>query len=219
MNSKFNKNIRSYGRINGRGKKIDIPENDQSYFLNNTNISKFISKNTCNNINIEVGFGMGDRLYNHAQNLNNDLFIGFEPYITGINSLFKKIKKYNINNIKLYKDDFREAIEYIPKESISEVAILFPDPWPKKAHHKRRLVSINLLKDIYFLIKNDGKIIISTDSEDYAKHINQCTITMKHIFNTVYKINLNPIGWIETKYYKKAIAAKSNIHFFYLHKI
>ena len=124
------------------------------------------SKNFLNlkkKIILEIGFGDGKNLINSAKQNPDTLYVGADPFLNTTVKCIKQILENNINNIKIWPDDVRKIIKFFPSKSISEVKLLFPDPWPKLKHQNRRLVQANFLNSIYEILKIKGTITIGTD--------------------------------------------------------
>ena len=149
---------------------------------------------------IEIGFGNGDYIATQAIENPHIHFIGAEVYPKGISSLAKKIEQLKLKNISIYPQDVRFLFLDMPNSLISRIIILFPDPWPKKRHHKRRLMGTQFLQ----MIKNKftDKLLIATDSSDYAKYIVEVAKQTNYSTQTVEDIS-TIIGSIKTKYQEK----------------
>lgn len=121
---------------------------------------------------LEIGSGMGNATAQIAdQNRDND-YLAVEVHRPGIGSLIRRIEEDKLSNIRLISHDIVDILKYqLPENSIDCVYIFFPDPWPKKKHHKRRLISASLLPLIKQVLKNHGRLFIATDWEDYAEQI------------------------------------------------
>src|SRR5690606_35153253 len=99
------------------------------------------------------------------------IFIGCEPYINGVANLLKLIKDANLQNILIWPDDGRILLQHMPANILDRIYLLFPDPWPKKKHHKKRIVNQNWLNLCASKLKSTGDLAIATDHADYAKWI------------------------------------------------
>jgi tRNA (guanine-N7-)-methyltransferase len=118
---------------------------------------------------LEIGFGGGEHLVHQAK-LNPDIgFIGCEPYQNGVAKLMGKLSADPRKNIKLYDGDVRNIFDVLAKNSISKVFLLYPDPWPKKRHHRRRFVTQEFLAPLYETMKPGSILRIATDIEDYVR--------------------------------------------------
>lgn len=167
--------IRSYilrqGRITAAQTKA-IQENFQKHaviFENKlTNFSNLF-KNKNSELILEIGFGMGASTAEIAKSNLNKNYIAIEVHSPGVGNLLKLIQESDIPNLKIIQHDAVEVLnEMIKNDSLDGIHIFFPDPWPKKRHHKRRLIQSNLLKLIAQKIKKSGYLHIATDWEDYA---------------------------------------------------
>lgn len=121
---------------------------------------------------LEIGFGMGQSLLSMAQNNPDYNFIGIEVHRPGIGSVLAAMEENKISNIRIYNEDAIEVLKQsVADESLSYIFILFPDPWPKSRHHKRRLVQISFINLLKQKLKPGGQLHLATDWEDYAKHM------------------------------------------------
>jgi len=118
---------------------------------------------------LEIGFGGGEHLVHQAK-LNPDIgFIGCEPYQNGVAKLMGKLSANPRKNIKVYDGDVRNMFDVLAKNSISKVFLLYPDPWPKKRHHRRRFVTQEFLAPLYETMQPGSILRIATDIEDYVR--------------------------------------------------
>ena len=118
----------------------------------------------------EIGFGMGDSLATMAQNEPDKNFIGIEVHPPGVANLLKLIEINNISNLRVYNADVMEVLaQCIGLKEIDRVQIYFPDPWPKKRHHKRRLIQPDFLELLKPRMKSSALLHVATDWEDYAE--------------------------------------------------
>jgi tRNA (guanine-N7-)-methyltransferase len=121
---------------------------------------------------LEIGFGMGQSLSIQAKSHPENHYLGIEVHQPGVGSLLQQIQKENISNIKIFCADAIDVLQNaIPDYSLSKIQIFFPDPWPKKKHHKRRLIQEDFLKLLHLKLKSQGILHIATDWENYAEHI------------------------------------------------
>jgi tRNA (guanine-N7-)-methyltransferase len=123
---------------------------------------------------LEIGFGNGETLVQQASE-NPDLdFIGIEVHEPGVGHCLLKAHDAGVTNLKLIKHDAIEVLEHqIPPLSLQRINIYFPDPWPKKRHHKRRLLQPSFLALLYDRLEADGTLHIATDWANYAEHIDE----------------------------------------------
>jgi tRNA (guanine-N7-)-methyltransferase len=116
---------------------------------------------------LEVGFGGGEHLALQAQAHPEVGLIGCEVFENGIVKLLTRIARCHLDNVRIFADDARLLITGLPRASIDRVFILFPDPWPKRRHSKRRLVSKNILDSLAEIIADNGELRLATDDRDY----------------------------------------------------
>ena len=185
-----------FGRVKSR-KISKTKENNFKYFLKKNDINKL---NLKKKVLLEIGIGMGENLiYLSKKNVKKNI-IGVDPFKNGMLNVSDYCIKNNIRNIYLYPFVFQKFINKFKKLRFNIIYILFPDPWPKKRHHKRRIVNELFLKKILKILKKNGKVYFSTDNHQYFEYVK--TILKK---NTKIKIKqINKIVTIKTKYYLKA---------------
>jgi tRNA (guanine-N7-)-methyltransferase len=109
---------------------------------------------------LEVGFGAGEHLLWQAQAHPQIGMIGAEPYISGI-------ENEDVRNIRIHEDDARDIIEALPDASLGRAFILFPDPWPKTRHHKRRFIQMEMLDQLARTLKPGAELRFATDDRSY----------------------------------------------------
>lgn len=118
---------------------------------------------------LEIGFGSGQSLLAMAKNHPEQDFVGIETHRPGIGSLILGMQLEQVSNIRIYYADAVEVLDQcIPNESLDIVQIFFPDPWPKRRHHKRRLIQPPFVSLVTSKLKKAGTLHLATDWEDYA---------------------------------------------------
>ncbi len=117
---------------------------------------------------LEIGFGGGEHLAGQAAKRPDVLFLGAEPFLNGAASALRHLSERNLANVRLLVGDARLLINALPKASLSQVFILFPDPWPKARHHKRRLVQDDVVQELARAMRPGGRLRFATDWADYA---------------------------------------------------
>ncbi len=121
---------------------------------------------------LEIGFGMGESTAAIAQAHPEFDYLGIEVHTPGVGSLLKEIRERNLQNVRIIQHDAVEVLEHmIPDASLSGVHIFFPDPWPKKRHHKRRLIQTPLVSLLCRKLLPGGYFHAATDWVEYAGHI------------------------------------------------
>ena len=179
---------------------VDVTDNLERQFLN---LRKYTNNKP---LWLEIGFGSGEHLLNQAQ-LNPDvIFFGCEPYINGVASLLAKIKEKRVNNIFIYPGDVRNLFDVLPSNSIDRVFLLYPDPWPKKRHNRRRFVNPEYLIPLCRVMKIAAQFRIATDVKEYCSHAFQEVLKLDFILKEQNKNDFSfPWeGWSPTRYEKKA---------------
>ena len=122
-------------------------------------------------VHLEIGFGGGENLVTEATAHPQVGFIGCEPFVNGMAKILASIAAGAIDNIRLYAGDAVELLAWLPDASLDEVALLYPDPWPKRRHWKRRLLSEGTLAELARVMAPGGELRIDTDIADYAAWI------------------------------------------------
>ena len=121
---------------------------------------------------LEIGFGMGETTAAIAEARSTDNFVGIEVHGPGVGSLLKRIDEQTLRNVRVVRHDAVEVVaSMIPRASLAGVHIFFPDPWPKKRHHKRRLLQPGFVHELALRLAPGGYLHIATDWEDYALEI------------------------------------------------
>lgn len=118
---------------------------------------------------LEIGFGGGENLVREALAAPDTGFIGCEPFINGMASALAAIDAHGLKNIRLYHGDAIELLDWLPAASIGQVDLLYPDPWPKKRHHKRRFVSNDSVARLARVVAGNGVFRFATDIDHYAE--------------------------------------------------
>lgn len=121
---------------------------------------------------LEIGFGDGETLVQLAAENPEKNYLGIEVHEPGVGHCLLKARDAGIDNLRLLMHDAIEVLNHqIPPESLSRVNLYFPDPWPKKRHHKRRIVQDTFLNAIADRLSEGGTLHVATDWADYAEHI------------------------------------------------
>ena len=117
---------------------------------------------------LEIGFGGGEHLASEAMSNPDVGFIGCEPFVNGVAKLIASIDQLETKNVRIYDQEVIDLIEALPDASIEQVSILYPDPWPKLRHKKRRLISSDFLIKLARVMKPGSELRFATDIDDYA---------------------------------------------------
>ncbi len=204
-NSQNNRLIRSFGRIKSRKlsdhKNFLLENLFSAYELKKPNPS---SLKNC----LEIGFGFGDFTFEKAQKNPDTFFFGSEPHLNGVVNLLAKLEKEPLPNLKISTTDVRLLLEKFPEKFFDQIFILFPDPWPKFKHFKRRLISAEFLDEVLSpKMKSGAKLTIATDHDSYKTWIlSEISNSKKFSWDAVSKKDwqIFPEDWVVTKYQKKA---------------
>lgn len=156
---------------------------------------------------LEVGFGGGEHLVHQAATNPDVGIIGAEPYINGVAMLLGKIRRAGVDNLAIHPGDARDLMDVLPKASIARAFLLYPDPWPKKRHHRRRFVTQEHLEPLAQVLKPGAIFRVATDIPDYVRQ------TLEEVPKAGFEWLAEkpadwrePWGdWISTRYEQKAL--------------
>jgi tRNA (guanine-N7-)-methyltransferase len=117
---------------------------------------------------LEIGFGGGEHLAAQAAGRPDVLFVGAEPFQNGVASALRHIDEQKLSNVRLHDGDARELLARLPDASVDRIFILFPDPWPKARHHKRRLIQAESVAELARVLRPGGRLRFASDWADYV---------------------------------------------------
>ncbi|MBI1195088.1 MAG: tRNA (guanosine(46)-N7)-methyltransferase TrmB [Gammaproteobacteria bacterium] len=141
----------------------------------------------------EIGIGMGDVLVDLATKNPDQDFIGIDVYRPGIGRVLGRLAENGIENVRVFCGDAVTVLErVIPAESLDHVYLLYPDPWPKKRHHKRRLLQTGFARLIASRLRPEGLFHLATDWEHYALHMRTVLDAMPEFTNASGRGNFAP---------------------------
>lgn len=121
---------------------------------------------------LEIGFGMGETTEKIAIARHAENFLGVEVFNAGVGAMLKRIEQSDLKNVRIIQHDAVDVVNHmIPLESLDGIHIYFPDPWPKKRHHKRRLIQGPFVHLLAHRLKKGGYIHCATDWENYAEQM------------------------------------------------
>ena len=152
---------------------------------------------------LEIGFGGGEHLAHQAA-LHADIgFIGAEPFINGVAKLLALVEEKGLSNVRIHDGDARDLLEALPNSSFERVYLLYPDPWPKARHNKRRFVGAGTLAHFHRILQPDGLFLFASDIEDYVAW------TREHVAaHGGFREEGDPAqpfeNWVQTRYEAKA---------------
>lgn len=156
---------------------------------------------------LEIGFGGGEHLVHQAQANADTGFIGCEPYVNGVAMCLGKLRRTDVSNVRLHPGDARDLFDVLPAQSVSKAFLLYPDPWPKARHHRRRFVTPEHLDPLHRVLKPGAEFRVATDIPDYVRQ------TMEEVPKAGFEWLAEgpadwraPWGdWLSTRYEKKAL--------------
>ena len=117
---------------------------------------------------LEIGFGGGEHMAAQSARRADVLMLGAEPFQNGAASALRYIDETGLTNVRLHIGDARDLLAALPDASLDRVFILFPDPWPKTRHHKRRLIQTELVAELARVMKRGAGLRFASDWEDYV---------------------------------------------------
>lgn len=213
--------IQSYGRKRARGLSgaqkasletlydlygVSVPESE-------TNPNNFFTTDYAQ-VYCEIGFGNGEHLIQNAKNHPGVAFIGCEPFENGVAATLAKIQEQKLSNVRIYKGDARILLDKIADNSFDCFYVLFPDPWHKKRHHKRRLLSEDFIKTLQCKAKSGGQLVVATDCEDYMQQVQE-TLKRLHLSHEddLNILRKKPDWFLNTKYESKAISQNRSCYY------
>jgi tRNA (guanine-N7-)-methyltransferase len=118
---------------------------------------------------IEIGFGGGEHMAAQAQRHPDALILGAEPFVNGVASALRHLEEGGIGNVRLWQGDARDMLARVEDASVERIFIMFPDPWPKARHNKRRLVQAPFVAELARVLAPGGRLRFATDWADYAQ--------------------------------------------------
>jgi tRNA (guanine-N7-)-methyltransferase len=152
---------------------------------------------------LEVGFGGGEHMVHMAARYPQANLIGCEPFVNGVAMLLGKIRAAGVENLRIHPGDVRDLFDVLPPASLEMCFLNYPDPWPKKRHHRRRFVTPEHLAPLARAMKPGAEFRIATDIPDYVRQARE----------EVPGAGFDPVGdsalawgdWVTTRYEQKAL--------------
>jgi tRNA (guanine-N7-)-methyltransferase len=170
---------------------------------------------------LEIGFGAGEHLIWQARNHPRIGLIGCEPFEDGAVKVLGAIEGDRVDNIRLHPEDARPLLRWLPGASVARAFVLFPDPWPKKRHQKRRLVSAATLAELARVMRPGAELRLATDVADYAHWMLLAVRDApdwRWLAARPGDWGERPADWPPTRYEQKALAAGRRCYFFRLRR-
>ncbi|MEZ5777308.1 MAG: tRNA (guanine(46)-N(7))-methyltransferase TrmB [Paracoccaceae bacterium] len=152
---------------------------------------------------LEIGFGGGEHLVHMAARYPNVGIIGCEPFINGVAMLLGKIREAGVTNLAVHPGDARDLMEVLPEGSVAKAFLNYPDPWPKRRHHRRRFVTPEHLGPLARAMRKGAEFRLATDIPDYVRQT--LAEVPKAGFELVAQGPTPWDDWLSTRYEKKAL--------------
>jgi tRNA (guanine-N7-)-methyltransferase len=164
---------------------------------------------------LEIGFGGGEHMVHQAAANPDVTILGCEPFINGVAMLLGKIDAAGVTNVQVYPGDVRDLFEVLPDASVARAFLLYPDPWPKTRHHRRRFVTPQYLEPLARVLVPGAKFRVATDIPDYVRQ------TMAQVpragFDCLTPAPADRVtpweDWISTRYELKALRERRRPHY------
>lgn len=168
---------------------------------------------------LEIGFGNGEHLKALMERHPDRFYIGAEPFVNGMSAFLRSIRDMPHGNIRVWMDDAIILVDAMPDEYLDDIYVLNPDPWPKKRHHKRRIISHENLSRFARVLKPGGALIMATDVSDLADWMVTQASNHPAFAWTAERADdwrIAPPDWVKTRYEEKGEKAgrKQNYLFF-----
>ena len=236
---------RRHGRPMGKTRRFTVDELlpkvkiDQSLLHEQQSVSPAEIFGNDNPVWLEIGFGSGEHLHGLMKVHQQVNFLGCEPFVNGMSCFLKSLyglepdenepdtdisKSLEHHNVKVIMDDAFFLVNSLQDDSVDRIYVLNPDPWPKKRHHKRRIINPSNLDKLGRILKRDGLLIMSTDVDELADWMFEqadnhekfaCEPSLRNKINRYEQ----PKGWIETRYEIKGREAKRQQSYLVFYKI
>jgi tRNA (guanine-N7-)-methyltransferase len=168
---------------------------------------------------LEIGFGGGEHLLWQAQAHPRTGFIGCEPFINGVARTLREADEAGLANLRLHDDDARQILDWLPAASIGRLFVLFPDPWPKKRHHKRRFLHASALDSLARIMRPGAHLRFATDIPNYAEMVIDNMARRSDFVPSPGLLSARPGDWPATRYEAKALRAGRACQFFVFERV
>jgi len=159
-------------------------------------------------VRLEIGFGGAEHLIAQAQANPNAGYIGTDGFLNAIAKALAAIDERKLDTIRLFHGDASALVDWLPPDSLARIDLLYPDPWPKRRHWKRRFVQDDSLKRLARILKSGGEFRFATDIPSYAEHVLIRILRSPHFDWTAERADdwRKPWpGFVRTRYEAKAI--------------
>ncbi|MGH1368368.1 MAG: tRNA (guanosine(46)-N7)-methyltransferase TrmB [Maritimibacter sp.] len=164
---------------------------------------------------VEIGFGGGEHLVHQAETHPEVGIIGCEPFVNGVAMMLGTLRKSEANNVRVHPGDARNLFDVLPDGSVEKAFLLYPDPWPKARHHRRRFVTQDHLEPLFRVLAPGAEFRVATDIQDYVRQTMEevpragfeWTATSAQDWRTPWA------DWISTRYEQKAYREGRRPHY------
>jgi tRNA (guanine-N7-)-methyltransferase len=173
-------------------------------------------------VRLEIGFGGGEHLVAQAAANRSVGYIGTDAFLNGVAKALVAIDEHRLDNIRLFSGDASELIDWLPGSSLARIDLLYPDPWPKRRHWKRRFVQDDNLKRLARLLKSGGEFRFATDIPGYAEYVLMRILRSSDFVWTAARADdwRKPWpGFVRTRYEAKAIREGRTPAYFIFRKV
>lgn len=210
--------LRSFGRIKSRMSIEAMDKLDERlapYELAVENEKADLTNVGDKPLILEIGIGNGGLVFHRAKHEQDKHFIGVEVFRNGLKTLVNSLEQEEqaenkLTNIQISSEDGRRVMKALPDSCVDMLMVCYPDPWPKKKHNKRRIISPEFLKEADRLVKDGGTLFLATDVPDYAMWMVR-EVSAQDVFSITVlspeEWGKEPEWWDRTKYEKKAFKA------------
>jgi tRNA (guanine-N7-)-methyltransferase len=155
---------------------------------------------------VEVGFGMGETTARIAAANPGIDYVGIEVHAPGVGSLLKQLEEQSLTNVRVITHDAVEVLrDMVRPDCLAGIHVFFPDPWPKKRHHKRRLLQAEFVALAASRLAPGGYLHVATDWQEYADHVLQELCAVPQLTNTADGFAPRPPGRPETKFERRGL--------------
>lgn len=169
---------------------------------------------------LEIGFGMGEVTAQLAQLHPERDYLGVEVHTPGVGNLLKLIDEHGLTNLRIIRHDAVEVLQQmIPVDAFDGVHVFFPDPWPKKRHHKRRLIQPEFVHLLASRIKPGGYLHFATDWEDYATQMLEVLAAEPLLANTTTGFAPRPASRPQTKFETRGLKLGHDVRDLLFHRL
>lgn len=164
---------------------------------------------------LEIGFGGGEHLVHMAKSYPDVGIIGCEPFVNGVAMLLGKVRKAEVKNLAVHPGDARDLFDVLPAGTLTKVFLNYPDPWPKKRHHRRRFVTQEHLLPLFAVMAPNAELRVATDIKDYVRQ------TLEEVPKAGFEwLAEGPsdwrdpwADWLSTRYEQKALREGRTPHY------